>query len=127
MFFRPIPTVKLSILTEKAYIIIFNKEKSYFLSSFDINSTNISIAIKTKIINNNLSGFTTKNRSIDLPKIDPNNGIKKWKYATIHEKRIHFLLLILKVPKLKDKEKVSIDKDIPIKISNKIFILNYIL
>lgn len=127
ILFNPIPTLKLSILTEKAYKIILNIFKSYSLFFLANKSTNISIKINKNIIPNNLSSLKYIILLILFPKIFPKSGIIKWNIPTIEEKRNIFFLLILNVPKLKDNENVSMDKANAINNNNDTFIINYIL
>lgn len=51
-----------------------------------------------------------------IPILLPIMGIKKWNIPTIKGNNVKNLLFFINAPMLKDKEKVSIDKDTPIKI-----------
>lgn len=51
-----------------------------------------------------------------IPILLPIMGIKKWNIPTTKGNNVKNLLFFIIAPMLKDKEKVSIDKDTPIKI-----------
>ena len=73
---------------------------------------------------------------IVIPILFPINGIIKWNNATTNGNNVKNFLFLIKAPILNDKEKVSIDKDTPIKkmdtnscifITNKIYVSIYLL
>ena len=118
---NPKPVEKLSKLTDKDTKNILNIFNSKNLSSLFIKSKTISIPIIISIIPSKKLTFIFKNVVIFVPKIVPNKGIKKCIIPTKIDRNNVFLLLILKVPKLKQIENVSIDNDTPI-INNEIII-----
>ena len=105
---RPIPTIKLSILTEKAYKSIPINDILYSLSSFEVIIWTINIK---KIIPRRKLGFIIKNLLIMLPNFVPKRGIIKWNIPTTVGKTIISFLFILKVPRPKEKEKVSKERE----------------
>lgn len=115
MALKPRPVEKLSKLTETAIKNILNKLNSKNLSSFLIKSINISIPINNKIKPSKKLTLIFKNVIILLPRMEPNKGIKKCNTPTNMGKNNIFFFDILKVPIDKLIEKVSIDKETPIK------------
>ena len=112
---KPSPVEKLSKLTDIAIKNILNKLNSKNLSSFLIKSINISIPMNNKIKPSKKLTLIFKNVIILLPRIEPNKGIKKCSIPTSMGKNNIFFFEILKVPIDKLIEKVSIDRETPIK------------
>ena len=112
---RPRPVEKLSKLTDTAIKNILNKLNSNNLVSFLIKSINISNPINNKIRLSKKLTLIFKNVIILLPRIEPNKGIKKCNIPTSIGKNNIFFFEILNVPIERLIEKVSIEREIPIK------------
>ena len=113
---KPIPVVKLSILTDKPnnkYPGILRRNFSSFSLKLDII---ISMAINDKIIPTRTLVFIIILFVTNRPILNPINGIIKWYSPTIMDSNIFPLLVIGCVPYIKAKEKASIDRLIAIKI-----------
>ena len=113
---KPIPVVKLSIITDNPnnkYPGILRRNFSSFSLKLDII---ISMAINDKIIPTRTLVFIIILFVTNRPMLNPIRGIIKWYSPTIIDSNIFPLLVMGCVPYIKAKEKASIDRLIAIKI-----------
>lgn len=112
----PRPVIKASILTLMAKISMLKKERVIFALVSLNKLSKILVPRNNKTLPKTIWLARLKISIISKPKILPSKGKIKWNIATRNGKTNNVFFWLQLDARLKDKEKVSIDKDMPIKI-----------